>query len=266
MKNRNMSAWLLSAVFIIAAVTLITALRNPRGLPYSSESAAPDGTKAAYLLLSELGFKVERKTQKEYDGEGVVLALGPEYLGNTGNALLLEDDGRFTNDQIRDNAVEFVSLMWPYRDSPIVFEEYGRAQSPESAAKSEEMTLWSVTPLWLKVLFLNLLCAAFYIAFFYGQRFGAPHVSPEFSGRQPLESVHAMAGAMEKARVYQDCADFYYNYCARGGNQWDIHGKLKQRLGNLRTEREALVLIAEIDTRIKEYLNEGKGSIGYFDK
>lgn len=266
MKNRNMSAWLISAAFVIIAAVLITVLPGSRGLPYSSDSTAPDGTKAAYLLLSELGFKVERKTQKEYKGEGVVIALGPEYLDNTENALLLEDDGRFTNELIRGNAAEFVELMWPYRDSTIVFEEYGRVSTAKETAAGEEMTLWAITPLWLKVLMINLLCTAFFVAFFYGQRFGVPHAPQEFSGRQPLESVHAMAGAMEKARVYRDCADFYYDYRARGGNQWDIHGRIKQRLGKLRTEREALILVAEIDTRIKEYSNEGKGSIGYFDK
>lgn len=247
MKKRNISAWLVLAVFIIAAMTLVTVLPNPRGLPYSSSNTASDGTKAAYLLLSELGFKVDRKTQKEYSGDGVVIALGSEYLGDTGNALILEDDYRFTNDQIRDNATEFVALMWPHRDSTIVFEEYGRALSTKAAVAEEGITLLSIMPVWLKVILLNLICTIFFAAFFYGQRFGTPHMPREFSGRQPLESVHAMAGAMEKARVYQDCANFYYGYCARNGDQWDRQGQIKQRLGNIRTEREALILVAEID-------------------
>lgn len=255
MKKQTIALWMVLGGLFIGAAVLVNIMPDKRGVPYSSSSAAPDGTKAAYLLLSELGFKVERKTRKEYSGEGVVIALGPEYLPGyaESDALIFEDDVRFTNANIRDNAVEFVELMWPYRNVPIVFEEYGRGSLPKMTGTEDEITLWAVMPVWLKVILLNLACAAFYIMFFYKQRFGATLAPEDFSGRQPLESVEAMAGALEKARAYRDCADFYYKYRARSGDQWDKQGKFRQRLGTIRTEREALVFVAEIDRQIKEY-------------
>ena len=102
-------------------------------------------------------------------------------------------------------------------------------------------------PGWLKLTLLNLLFVVYCAMFLYKQRLGTPDKLKDFSTRQPLESVSAMAGAMEKMRVYKDCAVSYYQYRSRTSDEWDRQGKIKERLDNLLTEREALALIAEID-------------------
>lgn len=227
--------------------------------PYSSYSAAPDGTKAAFLLLKDLGFKVERNNRKDWRGDGILIALGDSYLEDTSGALTLPEDHHYTNAWIREHATEFVEQLWPYRESVIVFQEYGRRLDPlNDSPAGTDMTLWSILPAWIQLILLGGGLIAFFLMFFYGQRLGEPLVAEGFEGRRPLESVYAMAAALEKSSAYRDCADYYYRYCARHGAHWDKDGALAAGIAALDQEVAACKLLAKMDQSIKEYRDEGK--------
>jgi hypothetical protein len=235
----------------IASVLLVNLLPSRgREFPFSSYNAEPEGTLAAYLLLEELGFRVQRgaEREREPDSDSVIIALGAEYLPDTGRYLPAgEDDWRFQNLYIEEYAEEFVALMWPYRDKLIVFEEYGRSAVPRSAAISDAPTLAEIVPEWLDLLLYCGIAAALTGLLFYRQRLGEPIPPAGFSGRPPLEGVHAMAAALEKSHAYADSAGLYYVYRARGGDSWDSDYKLRGALEKLSNEREAVRLAAEID-------------------
>jgi len=252
--SRERQIWIVMAVLFLGAILLVSRMSVSDNKPYSSYSTEPDGAKAAYLLLKDLGFQVKRNTQKDWHGGGVLIALGDEYLSDTSGALTLAEDYRFTNEFIRENAVEFVEQLWPYHDSIIVFLEYGRSNS----TTREEMTLWSILPAWMHLVLLGGGLIAFFLMFFYGQRLGEPLAAAGFFGRPSLESVYAMAAALEKSSTYKDCAGYYYSYCARHGTQWDKEGNLATGIGRLTNEGAACKLIAKIDQRVKEYRYEGK--------
>ncbi len=250
--KRGFILWLVLGAVFVGAIALVVGNPNPKELPYSSLSTSPQGTKAAYLLLEELGFQVQRKTTKNWDQDGVLLALGSDYLPHTENAVVLDQDYRFTNQSIRDNAEEFVQLMWPYRDQVIVFEEYGRRMSILSSEPGQSVSLSAITPAWLQILLTNLLAALLLCMAFYRQRLGDP-VPPEgFSRRKPLEGVQAFAGALWKAKAYKDCAGYYYAFLTRSGNFWDKDRQLEQSLEHITTEQEALALVNTMDQRVKE--------------
>jgi hypothetical protein len=250
--------WLALAVLFVVAILLVSRFSAADNKPYSSYSTEPDGAKAAYLLLKDLGFQVQRHSGKEWRGEGVLLALGSEYLGDVGGALTLPEDYRFTNEYIGENAALFVERLWPYHGSTVAFYEYGRSLYPHNNAAGADMTLWSILPAWLRLILLGGALIAFFLMFFYGQRLGEPLVAEGFFRRPPLESVYAMAAALEKSSTYKDCAGYYYRYCARHGAYWDKEGQLAAGIGQLANERAACKLLAEIDQRVKEYRNEGK--------
>lgn len=252
--RRSMAVPALIALFLACAVLLnVYASRSEK--PYSSYSTLEDGAAAAYLMLEELGFRVERKTTADWDGEGVVIALGTQYLPASANALVFEEDWRYTNDYIRYNAVELVELLWPYRDAPVYFEEYGRSFNPVRDGDGE-VTLLSIMPLWLKISLFSVLLGAFFLMFFCNQRIGRPRPPKGFEGRPPLEGVQAVAGAWQSGGVYRDCAAYYYNYRARHGDQWDRGRALAAQLAGLNSEHHALWLMGEMDKMIKEYRNE----------
>jgi len=108
-------------------------------------------------------------------------------------------------------------------------------------------------PEWIYVILLGGGLLAFFLMFFYGQRLGEPLEAEGFFGRAPLESVYAMGAALEKSSLYQDCADYYYRYCARHGTPWDDDGSLAAKLSRLSSEEEARKLMADIDQKIIEY-------------
>jgi hypothetical protein len=250
--------WLALAVLFVGAVILVSSLSVSDNKPFSSYSAEPDGAKASYLLLQELGFKVQRNTQKNWNGQGALIALGSDYLSDTSQAIILPQEYRFKNEFIGENAADFIEQLWPYFDSVIVFQEYGRSAYHSNSAARAEMTLWSILPEWAHVILLGAGLIAFFLMFFYGQRLGAPVEAAGFFGRAPLESVYAMGAALQKSSVYQDCAGYYYRYRARQGAPWDDEGHLAAKLARLPNEEAARKLMADIDQKIKEYRNEGK--------
>ena len=257
MKNEKY-IWILLAALFLGMVFLVSSQPVANDKPYSSYSAEPDGTKAAYLLLQELGFKVKRNSQKNWQGPGTMIALGSDYLSDTTQAIILPQDYHFTNELIAKNAVEFVTLLWPYHENPIVFQEYGRLAYQKNDADLKEMTLWSILPDWVYVILLGGGLGAFFLMFFYGQRLGAPLNAAGFFGRAPLESVYAMGAALQKSAVYQECLSYYYGYRARRGAPWDAQGYLAARLNRLPDAEAARKLMADIDQKIKEYRYESK--------
>ena len=253
MKQGRMT-WAILLVLFAVAITLVALMPKQTDLPYSSKSTSYEGTKAAFLLLEEFGFDVRRNTSKNWDGEGVLLALGAEYLQDTSAALILEDDYRYTNELIENYAYEFVSIMWEYRDKPVCFEEYSRSAMPiDNFDEYRNLTLSDITPFWVKLVLLHLAVIAFFVMFFYRQRIGKPIALKEFSTRRPLEGIYAMAGAMEAAHVYSDSARVYYNYRLKKGAQWDADKKIYNAVLNAGSEREALAVIAKLDQKMKEY-------------
>ncbi|MCL1808202.1 MAG: DUF4350 domain-containing protein [Clostridiales bacterium] len=250
--RRERLVWIVAALLFFGAVFLAVRMPASDGKPYSSYSAKPDGTKAAYLLLEDLGFNVKRNTSSEWRGDGVLVALGSDYLIDSGGALILPGDYRFTNSRIRNNADEFVAQMWPYHGSTIVFQEYGRSHYPQTSRAKEDMSLWSILPAWMRTALLGIGLAAFFLMFFYGQRLGEPLLLEKLTARKPLEGVYAMAMALEKTSTYKECASYYYKYCARYGAPWDKDGYLAAAVDRLSSEGAASKLVSEIDKRKKE--------------
>jgi hypothetical protein len=150
-----------------------------------------------------------------------------------------------------------VRELWPYHDSAIVFQEYGRSANRHSNI-NEEMTLLSILPGWVYALLWGSGLLAFFLMFFYGQRLGRPLTAEGFFGRAPLESVYAMAAALQKSSAYKECAGYYYRYHARQVALWDEQGKLGKAIDKLANEGAACKLMDDIDQKIKEYRNEGK--------
>ena len=252
--KKSTGIWILLAVLLAAGLLAATALApGTAALPYSSYSAKPDGAKAAYLLLEELGFRVERKTASRRDSPGVVLALGAAYLSASEDALTLPDEYRFINQNIEYNAQEFVELMMPYYDTVIVFDEYGRSSVPLGSGSEAPLSLADITPDWLRVLLAGLLLSVFAVLFFYRRRVGEPRQPEGFTRRAPLEGVYAMAAEMEKLGVYRDSAVSYYRYRSRKGKRWDESGRLEQAAVLAADEREAMAVLADIDKSIKEH-------------
>ena len=257
MKKLDMIWAVLAVVFILSAVVL-SFKPNTGELPFSSYSASDEGTKAAYLLLSELGFDVERKTvsMDEWSGSGFIIALGADYLAESGQDWIIENSTFFTNKGIRQNANDFLVMMFPYKEDTIVFDEYGRRQHPIQTAShlKEERpnSIWDIMPVHLRFICFSGCFLAFWIMFFYKQRVGEATIPEGFSGRSPIESVNAMADAMLKARVFKDCAAFYYKYQAGKNNEWDLQGSIDSSVKSVKTEREALLLISEIDKQLNE--------------
>ena len=251
--------WIVLAALFLAAILLVSRLSAVDNKPYSSYSSEPDGALASYLLLKELGFEVKRNTQKNWNGQGTLIALGSDYLSDTSQAITLSQEYRFCNDSIGENAVELITQLWPYHNNIIVFQEYGRSAYQMDILQSmEKMTLWSILPDWAYAILLGIGLLAFFLMFFYGQRLGAPLEAAGFFGRAPLESVYAMGAALGKSALYQDCASYYYHYCARHGTPWDKEGYLAAKLEILPNVEAARKLMAEIDQKIKEYRYEGK--------
>ncbi|MCL1982524.1 MAG: hypothetical protein FWG53_05440 [Clostridiales bacterium] len=256
--SKGRGIWILMALLFVGAALLVVRMPAADSKPYSSYSTESDGTKAAYLLLADLGFEVKRNTHKDWQGGGVLVALGSDYLMDTEGALTLPDERRFTNAYIRTNAAEFVELMWPYHESTIVFQEYGRSANPQDSQANEDMSLWSILPAWMRVVLLGVALAAFSMMFFYGQRLGEPIFLEKLTARKPLEGVYAMAMALEKSSTYKECAQYYYQYCVRYGAPWDKEGSLAAAVENLSNEGAARKLMAEIDKRKKEERYESK--------
>jgi len=256
--SKERRVWIVMAALFGGAILLVSLFSNTDNKPYSSYSAEPEGTKAAYLLLKDLGFQVKRNSHKDWPGDGVLIALGEDYLGDTAAAVTFPEEYRFTNRYIRGNAVAFVEQLWPYHDSVIVFQEYGRGVFPQDSANREGLTLWSIMPAWMHLILLGGGLMAFFLMFFYGQRLGEPLTAAGFSSRPPLESVYAMAAALEKSSAYKDCAGYYYRYCARHGAPWDKEGRLAAGIDGLANERATCKLLVEIDQKIKEYRHESK--------
>lgn len=255
--NRKSAAVLAALMVFLVLAALYGSLPNSREAPYSSFSAAPAGTKAAYLLLEELGFRVARNTSADWDGQGTRLALGPEYLPHGEGAITLPMDYRFTNEMIEHNAEAFVQLLWPHRDQLIVFEEYRREEFPIAAgAQGQELTLGRLLPGWFEPFLANLVLAALFVLLFQGQRMGEPAVPEAFSGRRPLEGVEAMARALQRAQTYRDCVRAYYHYRCRSGDQWDAGGRIGLALESVDSERAALALMDEMDQRSEEFRHE----------
>ncbi|MCL1912612.1 MAG: hypothetical protein FWG10_01700 [Eubacteriaceae bacterium] len=246
--NKNRVIYLVLGLLFSASIILV--ILRPSDKPFSSYSSKPDGTKAAYLLLDKLGFRVFRKTNREWSGEGVLLALGSQYVDVNSRSLVFDNDQKFTNQHIRENAFEFVVMMWPYRDQAIYFEEYRRAPFPVNSV-GVEASLATISPLWLQILFWNCISGVIFIMFFYRQRLGEPQLAPEFAGRMPLEGVYAMAGALQKARLYTDSVRFYYRCQTSNGSHWDDIGFAEKTM--VKSESEALELMAEMDEKIMEY-------------
>ena len=246
--------WVVIALLLVVAALLIIRMPTTNSKPYSSYSVDSDGAKAAYMLLSDLGFEVKRNTHKDWKGDGILIALGSDYLRDADGALTLPDDDRFINAHILRNAAEFVELMWPYYGSVVVFQEYGRSAEPKDSREKEDMNLWSILPGWMRVVLLGGALAAFSIMFFYGQRLGEPILLEKLSARKPLEGVYAMAMAFEKSSTYKECTEYYYQYSARYGAPWDKEGLLASAVAKLQNEEAARKLMAEIDREKKEEL------------
>ena len=257
MRQKFAIIWaVLAFIFIISAV--IASLKpDADELPFSSYSASAGGTKAAYLLLSELGFNVVRKTvsNDEWGADGLIIALGADYLAESGQDLVIANSERFTNRQIRLYANDFIVLLFPYKDHTIVFDEYGRRRYPLQTADGftdgRPSSVWGIMPTYLRLLFLYCCFLALCIMFFYKQRVGEAIVLEGFSGRNTMEGVNAMANAMRKARVFKDSAEFYYKYQAGKYYDWDKDGRLRNAVDSVKTEREALHIISEIDKNLK---------------
>jgi hypothetical protein len=189
----------------------------------------------------------------EWGGDGFIIALGSDYLAETGQDLVIENSELFTNSMLRQNAKDFIVIMFPYKDNTIVFDEYGRKpryiQNKGDGAGGRPNSIWDIMPIPLRLIFLNCCFLAFCVMFFYKQRVGET-ISPEgFSGRNPLEGVSAMANAMLKARVFRDCVEFYYKFHIGKNNEWDKEGRLGDSVNSVKTEREAVSLISEIDRK-----------------
>ena len=258
MKHEFVIIWVvLAIVFVISAV--LASLKPATGvLPFSSYSASGNGTKAAYLLLSELGFDVARKTKSinEWGTDGYIIALGADYLADTGQDLIIENSERYTNMLIRQNAKDFIAMVFPHKENIIVFDEYGRMQYPLQAMNavtdSKPSSVWDIMPVHLRFIFLNCCFVALCIMFFYNQRVGEA-ISPEgFSGRSPIEGVNAMANAMLKARAFKDCAEYYYKYQTGKDSEFDKDGEIGYSVKSVSTERGTLELFSEIDKRAKK--------------
>jgi len=256
--KREGHIWIVLAVLFLGMILLVSRQPAADSKPYSSYSALPDGALASYLLLQELGFEVRRNTQKYWNGQGTLIALGSDYLSDTSQAIIIPQDYRFNNGSIAKNADEFIARLWPYHDSVIVFQEYGRNAYPNDSITGQEMTLWSILPEWAYVILLGGGLAAFFLMFFYGQRLGAPYAAEGFFSRAPLESVYAMGATLQKSSVYQDCVRYYYRYRARRSSHWDADGYLAASLNRLPNEEAARQLMADIDQKIKEHRYEGK--------
>lgn len=251
--KKSTGVWIIPAVLLTASLLAATAFApKSDSLPYSSYSAEPDGAKAAYLLLEELGFQVERKSELHLGKAGIVLALGADYLEESENALTLPDEHRFTNQNIEYNAQEFVELLQPYYGTVIAFEEYGRSSVPLRLGTEAPLSLADITPDWLQILLAGLLLSVLAVLFLYRRRVGEPRQPEGFSRRAPLEGVYAMAAEMEKHRVYRDSAVSYYRFRARKGARWDERGQLGQAAARVSGEREAMSVMAEIDQKIRE--------------
>jgi hypothetical protein len=256
LKHKFIIIWIaLAIILILSAVLLSTRPSAASSLPFSSYSASDDGAKAAYLLLFELGFKVDRKTVSfaEYEGGGLVIALGAEYLAETGHDLVIENSVLFTNFSLRYNAKRFLEIMYPYKDRVIVFDEYGREPNITMRNIGEAElpgSVWDIMPSYMQFLFFGLCFLIFIIMFFYKQRVGEAQVPEGFSGRSAVEGISAMANTMFKARVFKDCSDFYFKYQAGKSIEWDKEGIIKKSLESVNTEREALALMVEMDKNI----------------
>jgi hypothetical protein len=260
MKKSGLLLIVIIAVFLIVMV-IYAAKPASANLPYSSESTAANGTKAAFLLLDDLGFQVERKKGADIKEDGLIIALGAEYLPQTEESqerLEIADSHRYTNGYISYYAHDFVEIMWPYKDTVIYFDEYKRRATPHLEQAVAEGDLLSVMPLWLKIALLNVMIILFFGMFFFNQRVGEAQVPQEFSARNPLEGVYAMAGAMCKAKVFKDCARLYYNYRAGKTAPWDAANRLGSAVMLLDNEKEAVRLLRDIDNCIKEWKNENK--------
>ena len=258
MKQRFGITWVVLALIFFVSALLASLKPSNAELPFSSYSVSGDGTKAAYLLLSELGFNVLRKTVSidEWNTEGIIIALGPDYLMETEQDLIFHNSELFTNRAIRQNANVFLVKVFPYKESTIIFDEYGRSRYPlynntGDLIAGKPSSLWDIMPDNLRLLFLNLSFIAFCIMFFYKQRVGEA-ISPEgFSGRNPMEGINAMANAMHKARVFKDALGFYYKFQAEKNKELDIDGSIGASVKSVQTERAAFTLISEIDKLIK---------------
>ena len=256
MKQRFVITWVALAIVFIMSAVLASLQPGASELPFSSYSTSGEGTKAAYLLLAELGFKVERKTVSidKWNSGGFVIALGADYLAEAGQDLTVPNSELFTNKLIRQNANDFIVMVFPHKDNTIVFDEYGRGPYPLKYADGftdvKPGSLWDIMPAYLRFVFLYLCFFAFCVMFFYKQRVGEA-ISPEgFSGRNPMEGVNAMAAAMLSARVFKDSLEFYYKYQIDKNNEWDPDGCIGNSVKSVKTEREALALISEIDKRV----------------
>jgi hypothetical protein len=246
------AVWGLSALFVAAIALAIIAPRQT-DLPYSSGSTSFEGTRAAYLLLKEYGFDVRQNRARVWGGDGILLALGPEYLPSAEMAMTLNHDWLYTNRHIADDdyAAEFLGILWDYRDEPIYFEEYGRT-ARQIGYSAEPLSLSDIAPDWLKLAFLHLAVICFFAMFFYRQRLGKPQTLAEFAARHPLEAVYAMAGAMRHAHLYGDSARAYYKYQAKKGAPWDADKAMQTAASQVKSEREALAFVAKLDQLLRE--------------
>ncbi|MCL1817106.1 MAG: hypothetical protein FWG43_05850 [Clostridiales bacterium] len=246
--------------FFVVVMAIYASRPAPTNMPYSSNSTASNGTKAAFLLLDDVGFQVKRKTGPDIAEAGVIIAFGAEYLPESAKRVNIENSYRYTNANIRTYAYDLVETMWPYRDNIIYFDEYKRSVTPyrEKAQAVREGDLLSIMPLWLKMALLNILIILFFSMFFYKQRLGEPQRPREFAVRNPLEGVYAMAGAMWKAKVYKDCILLYYGYHGSKTTQWDRENRLFEAASAISNEKEAVLVLVNIDNRIKEWRNDNK--------
>ena len=216
-------AFIVGLVLIFLLCGLLLSLIGPRDeLPLDSRSNAPDGLRALYLTLEELGFSVRRKTGPiEKIGNGVILEFGSEYLTaedrairewreNGGFYYQAEQPWSLVNENITAGDVyQLLLILWPYHDQTLWFNEYGRRLSAPSVDEAV-LTPVNILPQWIFLPLLQLGLLLLLALLLWGGRLGPPLRAERGRRRDDREDAQALAVLMERSGLLPDALRLCY--------------------------------------------------------
>ncbi len=220
-KDRGLIIGLLA--LFVAIGLFIGLYRPPSERPLDSRSNLPQGTRALYLTLEELGFHVDRKLGPigRMD-DGVILVFGAEDLASEdldavdawearGNLYyVVESPESFANGTVSPRTVShLVVQLWAYRDRTVWFDEYGRGQALASFDVGQTTPV-SILPDWVFALLVQIGILALLCLLLLGNRVGPPRRTELSRRRDEREDVNALATLMERSQLTQDALDLCY--------------------------------------------------------
>ncbi len=259
----------LMALFVV--VGLIAGTRPPSTtLSYDSRSNEPNGLRALYLTLEELGFQTRRKTSDIGRLEsGVILVFGESALTAESKAdlrawtakgnvrIVVDGPGWYTNESISTEAVQsIVEELWPYREMPIWFDEYGRGGLASTAPGETPV---SMLPDWLVAMFTQIGLAVLLILLLWGVRVGPPKQTELSTRRSEQEDVQALAALMARSHLTGDALSLCYEHLTKSTKERfpTVEAALasaSNHNNNRLPDAHALALAAEMD-RLREESN-----------